>query len=87
MRCIWLLLTGSGPSALYSLFYDGEGPPKSENLPRRVSVEDLWPSRKEAHLLENLQDALGHMRQRDRNLLVFLARKMASTRSRKSVAA
>lgn len=62
---------------LYRLFYDGDEPPKLENLPRRVSVEDLWPSGKR---LLNLQKALGRIRESDKNLLMFLARKMASKR-------
>lgn len=62
---------------LYKLFYDGDEPPKLENLPRRVSVEDLWPSGKR---LSNLQKALGRIRESDKNLLMFLARKMASKR-------
>ena len=62
---------------LYKLFYDGDEPPKLENLPRRVSVDDLWPSGKR---LLNLQKALGRIRESDKNLLMFLARKMASKR-------
>lgn len=74
---------------LYQFFYDGKEPPKLENLPKRISTDDLvWGRRgKEARLLMNLQKALGRIHESDRNLLMSLARKMVSKRSgRKSVA-
>jgi len=69
---------------LYKLFYDGDEPPKPENLPKRISTEDvLWGSRgKEARVLMSFQRTLERLREKDRNLLLFIARKMASRRSR-----
>jgi transcriptional regulator with XRE-family HTH domain len=42
---------------LYKLFYDSDEPPKIENLPKRISTEDLLRGSrgKEARLLMNFQ--------------------------------
>jgi transcriptional regulator with XRE-family HTH domain len=48
---------------LYQLFYEGDEPPKLANLPRRVSVDDLWgASGPQARLLVNFQKAFGRKR-------------------------
>ena len=64
---------------LYQLFYDGEQPPALPRLPkRRTSNEIVWgSSRKEARLLTQFQRLLGRINQADRNLLLFMAQKMA----------
>jgi transcriptional regulator with XRE-family HTH domain len=64
---------------LYQLFYEGDKPPKLENLPKRVSTEEvLWGSRgKEAKELKSFQKTLKRLPERDREMLLFMARKMA----------
>jgi transcriptional regulator with XRE-family HTH domain len=73
---------------LYKLFYDGDEPPKSEHFPKRISTEDLlWGTRgKEAKVLKSFQKTLQVLRESDRDLLLFIARKLASKRG-KGVAA
>jgi transcriptional regulator with XRE-family HTH domain len=65
---------------LYQLFYEGEQPPALPRLPKRKTADDiLWgSSRKEARLLIQLQRLLGRINQEDRNLLMFMAQRMAS---------
>jgi transcriptional regulator with XRE-family HTH domain len=66
---------------LYKLFYDGEEPPNLENLPKRISTKDLlWGSGKEARILKSFLKTAQRLRESDRNLLLFLARRMASKR-------
>src|SRR5215469_965687 len=64
---------------LYQLFYDRDNPPM-ESLPKRISTEDvLWGSRgKDARALKSLRKTLEQLRESDRDLLLFIARKMAS---------
>lgn len=65
---------------LYQLFYDGKKPPKLLDLPQRETAEDIafGRSRKEALLLNKLSRLLARMRESDRQLLLYIARKMAS---------
>ena len=75
---------------LYRLFYDGEVPPRLENLPKRKTADEIaWGSSgKDARLLLNLRRLLGRAQERDRKLLVSLARKLVTRRNgRKSIAA
>ena len=77
-------------SPLYRLFYDGEAPPKLDNLPKRKTADELaWGgSGKDARFLTNLRKLLGRIEEKDRKLLVAFAQKLASSRNgRKSVAA
>lgn len=64
---------------LYQLFYDGEEPPALPNLPKRKTSDDIaWgSSRKDAHVLNQLRRQLGRMDKDDRQLLLFMAKKMA----------
>ena len=64
---------------LYQLFYEGEQPPAPLGLSRRSTAGDgLWrASRKEARLLTRLRGLLGQIHPKDRNLLLFMAQKMA----------
>jgi transcriptional regulator with XRE-family HTH domain len=74
---------------LYRLFYDGEAPPKLENLPKRKTADDIaWgSSRKDARLFLKLHRLLARSREHDRRLLLSLAQKLASKRNgRKSIA-
>ena len=66
---------------LDQLFYEGEQPPALPlpHLPKRRTAADiLWgSSKKEARFLARLQRLLGRIEQEDRNLLLFMAQKMA----------
>jgi transcriptional regulator with XRE-family HTH domain len=75
---------------LYRLFYDGEAPPKLENLPKRKTADDIvfGSSGKDARYLSNLRRLLASAAERDRKLLMSLAQKLAAKRNgRKSIAA
>ena len=67
---------------MYQLFYDGEEPPKLPNLPKWKSSDDIaWGSTgKDARFLSKLRSLLGRMDGEDRNLLLFMAQKMAHAR-------
>ncbi len=64
---------------LYQLFYDGEEPPELPNLPKRKRAADIacGSSGKEARLLFRLRRFLSRVNQRDRNLLLSMAQRMA----------
>jgi len=67
---------------LYRLFYDGEEPPKLPNLPNRKTEADLlWSnSGKDAQLLTTFCLFLSRMKERNRQMLLFMAQKMARTK-------
>ena len=71
---------------MYRLFYDGEEPPKLPNLPKRKSSEDIaWGSSgKDARFLSKLRRLLGKAEEADRKLLLYMAQKMAGTRSHRA---
>ena len=71
---------------MYRLFYDGEEPPKLPNLPKRKSSDDIaWGSSgKDARFLSKLRRLLGKAEEPDRKLLLFMAQKMAGTKSRRA---
>ncbi len=64
---------------LYQLFYEGDQPPAPPGLPRRSTADHgMWgSSRREARLLLQLQRLLGRVNDKDRNLLLFMAQKLA----------
>src|SRR6202140_1197387 len=70
---------------MYRLFYDGEEPPKLPNLPKRKSSDDIaWGSSgKDGRFLSKLRRLLGKAEEADRKLLLYLAQKMAGTKSRR----
>jgi len=65
---------------LYRIFYDGDEPPALSNLPKRRTADEIvWgESGKDARLLGDFCRYLSRSRDRDRRLLLFLARKMAT---------
>jgi transcriptional regulator with XRE-family HTH domain len=69
---------------LYQLFYDGEEVPKPPVLPKHKAGDDTgWgQSGKDARVLNQFRRLLGRMDGEDRNLIVFLAQKMASKRKK-----
>jgi transcriptional regulator with XRE-family HTH domain len=68
---------------LYRRFYDGESPPKLENLPKRKTADDVaWGSSgKDARFLPSLRRLLGRAEERHRKLLMSLAQKLAAKRN------
>jgi transcriptional regulator with XRE-family HTH domain len=71
---------------MYRLFYDGEEPPKLPSLPKRKSSDDItWGSSgKDARFLSKLRRLLGKAEEADRKLLLYMAQKMAGTRSHRA---
>jgi transcriptional regulator with XRE-family HTH domain len=63
---------------LYYLFYEGEGPPKLPNLPKRVmAAETVWGrSKKEVRFWNKLLRFLPRMKETNRELLLHMAQKM-----------
>jgi transcriptional regulator with XRE-family HTH domain len=70
---------------LYQLFYEGEGPPKLPNLPKRKTGDDIaWGnSGKDAKMLGQFRRLLGRTNEKNQRILLFMAQKMAqSSRAR-----
>lgn len=67
---------------LYRLFYDGEVPPKLENLPKRKTADEIaWGSSgKNARFVTNFRRLLGRVEEKDRKLLVAFAQRLAARR-------
>jgi transcriptional regulator with XRE-family HTH domain len=68
---------------MYKLFYDAEEPPKLPNLLKWKSAEDiLWGSSGEhASMLAKFCRLFGRMKEDDRNMLFFMAQKMAKRKA------
>ncbi len=68
---------------MYKLFYESEEPPKLPNLLKRKSADDiLWGSSgKDAHILAMFCRLFGRMEEGDRNVLFFMAQKMAKRKA------
>jgi transcriptional regulator with XRE-family HTH domain len=61
---------------MYQIFYDGKNA-----KPLKVATNDSHrPSTKQTRLAERVNDLVGRMRPRDRELLLIMARKLAQTR-------
>src|SRR5205823_464680 len=71
---------------MYQLFYDGEKPPEVPNLPKRKSSDDIaWGSTgKDARYLNKLRRLLAKTEEGNRKLILYVAQKMAGTRSRRT---
>ena len=75
---------------MYQLFYDENKPPELPNLPKRRTADDIvWGSTgKDARYLAKFRRLLGRTTERDRNLLLSIAQKIAvkkTTRPRSEV--
>jgi len=68
---------------MYKLFYESEEPPKLPNLLKRKSADDiLWGnSGKDANMLAKFCRLFGRMKEDDRNVLFFMAQKMAKRKA------
>jgi transcriptional regulator with XRE-family HTH domain len=64
---------------MYQLFYDGDEPPKLQNLPAlKTSDADLWgTSGKNARYFEKLRRALARSDEQKRQLIILMAQKLA----------
>ena len=70
---------------IYQVFYDGDKPPELPNLPKRKTSDDIaWGnSGKDARYLSKLRRLLGKTEETNRKLILYMAQKMAGTRSRR----
>ena len=71
---------------MYQLFYDGNKPPELPNLPKRRTADDIvWGSTgKDARYLARFRRLLGRTTERDRNLLLSMAQKIAAKKTARS---
>jgi transcriptional regulator with XRE-family HTH domain len=69
---------------LYQLFYDGEKPPQLTNLPKGKNSDDIvWGSKgRDAIYLHKLRKCLSKAGDKDRKILLSVAQKLASGRTR-----
>ena len=66
---------------LFQLFYEGDGPPPLPNLSTRESTDELATdevSEKEVRFFEKVKRVLGRIDDKDRQLLLYMAQKLAS---------
>ena len=66
---------------LYQLFYEGEEPPPLPNLSKRQSTEELVldeESEKELRFFEKVRRLTSRIDDKDRQLLLYMAQKLAS---------
>lgn len=66
---------------LYQLFYEGEEPPPLPNLSKRTSAEELVldaEAQKENRFFQKVRRLLGKIDEKDRQLLLYMAQKLAS---------
>jgi transcriptional regulator with XRE-family HTH domain len=66
---------------LYQLFYEGDEPPPLPNLSKRKTTEELVldeEAQKELRFFEKVKRLLGRINERDRQLLLYMAQKLAS---------
>jgi transcriptional regulator with XRE-family HTH domain len=68
---------------IYKLFYDSEEPPKLPNLLKRKSADDILGGNKgeDARMLGQFCRLFGRMNEADRNVLFFMAQKMAKRKA------
>jgi transcriptional regulator with XRE-family HTH domain len=68
---------------MYQLFYDGEEPPKLQNLLKQKSLDDIvWGnSGKDARMLAKFRRLFGRMEEADRGLVLFMTQKMAKRKT------
>jgi len=66
---------------LYELFYEGDSPPPLPNLSAHQTTEDLAldeETEKEVRFFEKVRRILGRIDEKDRQLLLYMAQKLAS---------
>ncbi len=66
---------------LYQLFYEGDEPPPLPNLSKRATTEELAmdaEAEKENRFFEKVRRLLSRIDEKDRQLLLYMAQKLAS---------
>ena len=66
---------------LYQLFYEGDEPPALPNLSKRKSTEELVldeEAQRELRFFEKVKRLMGRINERDRQLLLYMAQKLAN---------
>jgi transcriptional regulator with XRE-family HTH domain len=66
---------------LYQLFYEGDAPPPLTNLSERCTTEELAQSNgqeDEHKFIEKVKQLVSRINERDRQLLLYVAQKLAS---------
>ena len=66
---------------LYELFYEGDEPPPLPNLSRRRTTEELASDKeaeKDLRFVEKVKRVVTRINEKDRQLLLYMAQKMAS---------
>ena len=66
---------------LYQLFYEGDEPPPLPNLSKRTTTEELAmdaEAEKENRFFEKVRRLLSRIDEKDRQLLLYMAQKLAS---------
>jgi transcriptional regulator with XRE-family HTH domain len=66
---------------LYQLFYEGDEPPPLPNLSRRRTTEELAmdvENAKDLRFFEKVRRVVSRINEKDRQLLLYMAQKMAS---------
>jgi transcriptional regulator with XRE-family HTH domain len=66
---------------LYQLFYEGDEPPPLPNLSKRATTEELVmdaEAEKENRFFEKVRRLLSRIDEKDRQLLLYMAQKLAS---------
>lgn len=66
---------------LYQLFYEGDDPPPLPNLTSRPSAEELVldeEQEKQVRFFEKVRRTLDRIEEKDRQLLLYMAQKLAS---------
>jgi transcriptional regulator with XRE-family HTH domain len=66
---------------LYQLFYEGDEPPPLPHLSKRKTTEELVldeEAQRELRFFEKVKRLLGRINERDRQLLLYMAQKLAN---------
>ena len=66
---------------LYQLFYEGDEPPPLPNLSKRKTTEELVldeDGQRELRFFEKVRRLMGRINERDRQLLLYMAQKLAN---------
>ena len=68
---------------MYQLFYEGEKPPTTPNIPKRKTSADIaWESvGKDARLRAKFRRLFSHMKKGDLGMVLVMAQKMASRKT------
>jgi len=74
-------LAGALEIPLYQLFYEGDEPPELPNLTKRRTTEEIEldaEQEKELRFFEKVKRLLSRINEQDRQLILYMAQKLAS---------